>query len=290
MGEVMSASNFILGVMAREAQRPTITETADVLEAMGLQAVQFNFSCLGLPTLPEVIDPALCAEIRQTFESRRLRIAALSGTFNPIHPDPQIREAGVSGVKKLCAACQGLGASLITLGAGSYDPDNMWGWHPQNSSAQARRELIETFRQIIPVAENHEVTLAFEPEITTVISTIPQSVELVEEIGSPYLRIVIDPANLFSPAMLPRMPEMLREMVTQVAPYLALAHAKDIGEADAAGRTMHPAAIGKGKLDFDLYLKLLSEVGYSGAIIMHGLKEDEMPVAKKHLEAIIDRL
>jgi sugar phosphate isomerase/epimerase len=286
----MNVTDFSLGVMAREAQRPTITETADALQAMGFRAVQFNFSSLGLPTLPEALDPTLCVKIRQTFESRGMRIAALSGTFNPIHPDIEMRKVGVRGIERLCAACQNLGASLITLGTGSYDPDNMWNWHPQNRSAQARRELIETFRQIIPAAETYKVTLAFEPEITTVISTIPQSVELVEEIGSPYLRIVIDPANLFSPVMLPRMQETLNEMVMQAAPYLALAHAKDISEADAAGRILHPAAIGKGKLDFDLYLRLLDEAGYSGAIIMHGLKEDEMPAAKKHLKAIIDRL
>jgi sugar phosphate isomerase/epimerase len=35
-------------------------------------------------------------------------------------------------------------------------------------------------------------------------------------------------------------------------------------------------AVGKGDLDYDLYLKYLNEVGYRGPLIMHGLAEEEV--------------
>ena len=35
-------------------------------------------------------------------------------------------------------------------------------------------------------------------------------------------------------------------------------------------------AVGKGDLDYDLYLKYLNEAGYGGPLVMHGLAEDEV--------------
>ncbi len=53
---------------------------------------------------------------------------------------------------------------------------------------------------------------------------------------------------------------------------IVLAHAKDLDHDGAAGHL--PA--GHGLLDYDLYLKLLHDVGFSGALILHGLAVDQV--------------
>ena len=40
-------------------------------------------------------------------------------------------------------------------------------------------------------------------------------------------------------------------------------------------------AAGQGDLDFRLYIDLLKKTGYEGALIMHGLSEEQIPVSKK---------
>jgi sugar phosphate isomerase/epimerase len=52
---------------------------------------------------------------------------------------------------------------------------------------------------------------------------------------------------------------------------IVLAHAKDLNRDGVMG----DLAAGTGVLDYDYYLKLLRGVGYNGALILHGLREDQ---------------
>jgi sugar phosphate isomerase/epimerase len=92
--------------------------------------------------------------------------------------------------------------------------------------------------------------------------------------SSSRLKVIMDAANLFDaedPARrLSRSEEILDEAFELLGGDLLLAHAKDVkgsGEVVAAGM---------GDLDYTLYLKLLSEAGYGGPLVMHGLAEEEV--------------
>jgi len=53
---------------------------------------------------------------------------------------------------------------------------------------------------------------------------------------------------------------------------IALAHAKDLDRDGDAGNL--PA--GHGVLDYDRYLRLLHDAGYTGAVVLHGLDEGQV--------------
>ena len=53
-----------LGIFAKTFPRRTFAETLDAVASYGLRHIQFNFSCVGLPTLPEGIEPKIIASIR----------------------------------------------------------------------------------------------------------------------------------------------------------------------------------------------------------------------------------
>jgi sugar phosphate isomerase/epimerase len=84
--------------------------------------------------------------------------------------------------------------------------------------------------------------------------------------------VVLDPANLFHAGELPRMSEILDEAFDLLGRDIALAHAKDLSHDGEAG---HEAA-GTGKLDYPRYLRLLKQSGFNGALIIHGLREDQV--------------
>ncbi len=42
-----------LGIFAKTFPRPTFEAALDEVAALELKSVQFNFTCVGLPTLPE---------------------------------------------------------------------------------------------------------------------------------------------------------------------------------------------------------------------------------------------
>ena len=263
-----------LGIFAKTFSRPSPEGVFDALVGYGLRETQFNMSVAGLAPMPDEIDPALADRIREAAAERNIDLVAVSGTFNMIHPDLGVRQDGLRRLGVLAGACAWLGTSAVTLCTGTRDPEDMWRRHPDNERPEAWRDLLATMQVALETAEEHDVTLAFEPETGNVVDSAEKGRRLLDEMRSPRLKVIIDAANLFDaedPARrLSRSEEILDEAFKLLGGDLLLAHAKDVkgsGEVVAAG---------KGDLDFDLYVKHLSEAGYGGPLVMHGLVEEEV--------------
>ena len=261
-----------IGIFAKTFVRPTLAQTLDAIVGHGLHVTQFNLACAGVPSLPAELDPALLAQIGQEFAARQLSMAAVSGTYNMIHPDPRQRREGLRRLEVLAVACRPLGTSIITLCTGTRDPDNMWRYHPDNATPAAWRDLLAALEAAIAIAEAHDVTLAFEPEPANVIDRASQGRRLLDELRSPRLKVVLDAANLFHPDDFPRMSQVLDEAFALLGPDIALAHCKDLSQEGRAGEV----AAGRGYLDYDRYLAHLRAAGYGGPLILHGLAESEV--------------
>ncbi len=133
-----------LGIFAKTFARPTVEEVFDAVARHRLRCVQFNFASAGLPSLPERIEPEQLDRIRDAAEERRIAIAAVSGTFNMIHPEARRRREGLRGLGVVASACARLGASLVTLCTGTRDPLDPWRRHPDNDAPEAWRDLQVT--------------------------------------------------------------------------------------------------------------------------------------------------
>jgi len=261
-----------IGIFAKTFSRPTLDDTLDAMIAHGLRCVQFNMACAGLPSMPDQIDDALVNRIRQSLQTRQITIAAVSGTFNMIHPDVQKRKDGLSRLRVLASKAKPLGTSIITLCTGTRDPQDMWRWHPDNRAPEAWRDLVTSMQEALQIADAYDVILGVEPEISNVIESAHKARQLLDEMQSPRLKIVMDAANLFHAGELPRQRAILDEAFDLLGKDVALTHAKDLKHDGAAG---HDAA-GTGVLDYDHYLALLRSVGYNGPLILHGLLEDQV--------------
>jgi len=274
-----------IGIFAKTFRRPTLEETLDAVVAAGLDCVQFNLACAGLPTLPDAIDPALCDRVAGAFADRGLRMAAISGTYNMAHPDYEHRRQGLARLGVLASACRRLGTSIITLCTGTRDREDMWRWHASNTSWAAWEDLVDSMTAALRIAEERDVTLAFEPELANVVDSAREAARLIERLGgpNPRLKVVMDPANLFPEGSLPRMAEILDEAFELLGPQVALAHAKDLDRDGRAGDV--PA--GRGRLDYPRYVAWLRKVGYDGPLILHGLDEEQVGPSVAFLRRVL---
>jgi sugar phosphate isomerase/epimerase len=263
-----------LGVFARTFARSSPEGVFDALAGYGLGETQFNMSVSGLSPLPEEIAPALADRVKMAAAERQIALVAVSGTFNMIHPDKEVRRDGLRRLGVLAGACDRLGTSTVTLCTGTRDPKDMWRRHQDNARPEAWRDLLATMQEALETAEEHGVTLAFEPEAANVVDSAAKGRRLLDEMRSPRLKVVMDAANLFDATdptrRLSRSEEILEEAFELLGGDLLLAHAKDV---NGSGEVV---AVGKGDLDYDLYLKHLDEAGYGGPLIMHGLAEEEV--------------
>ena len=264
-----------IGIFARTFPYPTVEETFDAVVRHGLNCVQFNMACAGLPPLPDQIETDLITRICESAKSRGIALAAVSGTYNMIHPDPQMRKEGLRQLCVLASACHRMGTEVITLCTGTHDPKDMWSWHPDNASSQAWADLLFSMDAALRIAEEEQVTLAFEPEQANVVNTAAKGDELLRAMQSPRLKVVIDPANLIAPEHEQR--HILDEAFDLLGEHIIIAHAKDRG-LDETFR-----AAGEGILDYDHYVSLLQSIGFQGPIVLHGLDEAQVDASLQFL-------
>ena len=111
------------------------------------------------------------------------------------------------------------------------------------------------------------------------MDTAEKASRLIAEVGSPALRVVMDPANYFHLEMLPRMEAVLRDVFRHVGGHIALAHAKDVVPPPPGGEECLRPAAGTGVLDYSVYLSLLRDHGYAGGLILHSLTEAQLPAS-----------
>ena len=275
-----------IGTMSGTFARATLEEALDAVVNHGMSCVQFNLSSAGVTKIPTHIDEDLCDSIREEMSARNITMTALGGTYNMIHPDLQRRADGLRNLRTLASACERLGTSIITLCTGTRDPDNMWRRHPDNDTPEAWDDLVVSMRQAIEVAEEYQVILAFEPEVANVVDSAIKARRIIDQIGSPYLKVVMDGANIFHTGELPRMREILDEAFALLGEHIAFAHAKDL---DRDGEAGHLAA-GKGLLDYDQYLSLLNDVDPDLPIVLHGLSEAEVDGCVAFLRSKIEAI
>ncbi len=262
-----------IGILMGTFSRPTLAARLDAVKACGLDCVQLSMGCAGLPAMPDEIPPKLVTRIRRDVDAREITIASLEGTFNMSHPDPDYRRTGLRRLGVMAEVCRPLGTSKIHLCSGTRDPHNMWRRHADNDSPQAWRDMASCMRAASVIARQAGVILAFEPEVNNVVDSARKARRLMDEVGSPHLKVTMDAANIFHAGDLARMSEVLDQAFALIGKDIVLAHAKDLSRDGDAG---HEAA-GHGKLNYDRYLSLLHAYGFRGPLLLHGLSEAQVP-------------
>jgi sugar phosphate isomerase/epimerase len=172
---------------------------------------------------------------------------------------------------QLAGACHLLGTEIITLCTGTRDPDDMWRGHPANGRPDAWADLLRGMERALAIAEEHDLWLAVEPERANVVDSPAKAARLLDELRSPRLKFIIDPANLLRVEDLPCQHEILEAAFYLLGPDIVLAHAKDVRVVDG---TVHHVAAGTGVLDYQYYLTLLHRIPVP--LIVHGLAETEV--------------
>jgi sugar phosphate isomerase/epimerase len=225
--------------------------------------------------VPSGVADAICSASAET----GIEIVALSGTYNMIHPDRVERARGHARLETLAATASGLSTRLITLCTGTRDADDQWRPHPDNDTADAWSELVASMEIAIAIADRFDVDLGIEPELANVVNSAEKARRLIHQIGSPRLKIVLDPANLFEAETLADQRRIVAAAIDLLADRIVLAHAKD-RRPDGGFTTA-----GRGVLDYRHYLTRLKIVGFDGPIVTHGLAPQEAPGVAEFLRS-----
>lgn len=283
-----------IGVCTTDFARRGMDRLFSDIAELGFECAQFAFASIdeaecevtGAIEIPEFIPEGLPGRIVKSARARGLSVAALNGTYNMAHPDADVRAEGAKRFLTLLEAASAMEVPFITICTGSRSLESLWKRHPDTGSAEAFFDMEENMALILPRAEKLGVTLLIETEAANTVSTPERARRLMDDMGSPNLKIVLDPANLFLPGT--ARPENARgtldDAFARFGGDILLAHGKDI----RAGGDIDFCATGLGIVDFPYMLSRLKELGFAGDMVLHGIyDETDMPRALGFMRALV---
>ena len=180
-----------------------------------------------------------------------LEIPAFSTGLNYLHLgyslislDPYLREAAVNRLREFIDLAQFFGAGVV-IGL-------MRGRIAKGQSREdAYKLLVDNLRRVCKYAEANEVPIFFEPlnrYETNIINTVDEGLKLVEDVGSPALKLLLDTFHMnIEEASIER-------SIKKAAGKIGHFHLADSNR----------LAPGMGHIDFRSVLEALRETGYSG--------------------------
>ena len=271
-----------LGIFAKTFPGETPIQVLTAARDAGYQSVQYNFACSGIGALPESVPDEAVEAIKSASAETDVAIAAISATYNMIHPDLATREKGRRSFEAIAAVARQVGSTLLTVCTGSRDAADQWRDHPENQSSEAWAEMIAELGHLVAIADRYDVYIGVEPELANVINSAHKARTLLDTMGTDRIRIVFDPANLFEVEEDGRRGAIIDEAVRLLEDRIAIAHAKDRNSDGSF------ATAGKGVIDYPRYIASLRAAGFRGDLITHGLGADEAEGVAAFLKSVLE--
>lgn len=238
-------------------------ELQDALSSMRKDHIkygQFNMSCVGQNTMPDFFSDKVVQYISNCVNENEIVLDGISGTFN-------ILKASSNDFVKfenLAKIASSLGIKIITVCTGSMS-NNMWEYHPDNSTAEAWNIMSSSLEKMLEIANKYNLIIGIEPEASNVISNADKAYQLMKQYEGKNIGIVFDAANLLPNTDLSKQEDTLKHAFDLLGEYIISAHAKDYDP------NLKFVCAGKGKLNYDLYIDLLKKYNYKGTLMLHQL-------------------
>ncbi|RJP27493.1 MAG: sugar phosphate isomerase/epimerase [Candidatus Omnitrophota bacterium] len=217
-----------------------------------------------------------CREIADAYRSAGISIHSIGVYTNLIHPDAAERKANLAYFEAMMRIGAHMNVhSFITEAGYFYDPNKPAPAVEYHFQQEVWQRMTETAKELAALAEQYDSVVLFEPFYRHFFASAKRTRVFLEEIGSPRLRALLDPANLLEL-------NDVEEMFEQLHPFIDCLHAKD--------RKLHvdrgvPA--GQGDLDYKTFVTLAAKYTPDAPLILEYVGPDTYKPALAHLRKVI---
>ena len=169
----------------------------------------------------EDVTPELVKEIERVAHEVTLDIAVLGtyvelGTANEVKRKSAVKEfiSQIPVCKELNIPCMG-------------SETTAW-WREGATHADAKRALLNSLEEIMPVAERYNVIVALEPVYEHTMNSVETTREVLDNIQSTNLKIILDMANLMGPEWVEKQDVLFGRAVDSWGEDIAAIHMKGV--------------------------------------------------------------
>ncbi len=284
--------------------------TAKKIQDLGLNAVQLDLHFKDIDLSSGQITKEKAKRVQDTFRDHDAPICAISGYTNIVHPDLDKRRSNVERLKEIIRSARDFGTPYVISESGTFNAESEWDHDPHNRSEDAYEQVRAVLTELAQEAWDHGATFLLETYVNNVIGSVRETSRVFNDINHPGLELLMDPTNYFDATNIDDQAGVLNEVFDTLGDRVRIAHAKDvkragsdksekhadIGDDDAlashtfrgVGEIELPAA-GLGSLDYDLYVRRLSERNPNIPLIIEHLDESDVPRAKEFLREVLKR-
>jgi sugar phosphate isomerase/epimerase len=225
--------------------------------------------------------------VRGVLAEHDISIVQATG-YNPqlTHPDDGVLTTELERLRAAFATARLLGAEMIISGCGSRHASAFYGPHPDNHLPETRERLVASLERVAPWAEEAGVILALECHVTTTLDTPEHIREVIQAVGSPFVRANFDPVNLLGDlSQVWHNAEAMRQMWQTLGTcYAKSAHIKDVRPDPEFVVHISEAPPGEGVLDLDAFFEVVCQIGEGTAVIVEHLPADRAVSAIEYVK------
>jgi len=211
-----------------------------------------------------------CRSMADIYRQAGLSLHSLGVYTNLIHPEPAERQANLAYFEAMMVIGGHMGVRTFITEAGHHQAEKPEAveYHFQEPVWQ---QMVATGKELAALAERHNAVVLMEPFFRGFLASAKRTRLFFEEVGSPRIRALLDPANLLEV-------NDLEEMFGQLGRYIDCLHAKD--------RKLHvdrgvPA--GQGDLDYRQFVTLAAKHTPHAPLILEYVGPADYRQALAHL-------
>lgn len=269
-----------IGVRAHDYGRDTPDDLFGRIRADGFSCIQLALkkAISGVEKFSD-ITPELLEKVNAARNRANLTVSVLGVYIEPSLVDEKLRAENVAEfigsipyAKKLDAVCMGT------------ETTQMWK-QPNATRKEALHCLMDSLSKIMPVAEEHGVTVAIEPVFTHALNTPELAAEMLKTIQSPNLKIIFDPVNLFSEEAVSSQRQLWDRCFDCFGPQIVAVHLKGVCQ-DAEGNLV-ASAFSKSILDYDYIFRGLKQLPQDFNIMREEIKPVEAKQDLRFIQSLL---
>lgn len=240
---------------------------------------------------PYTTPRAQAERVRQLLADEGVRLFQVTGYWqNLVTPDEGQRQAAVRTVQAALRLAGWLGARGIDTGPGSVNPDGPWFPHPDNWTAQARRQLVRSLRECAPAAEDAGVFLSLEGHQLVTLETAEITREVLDAVDSPWVRSDYDSANWITRETVYNTTAAINHHFDVLGSYIVSCHAKDVWLENKLALHLQDGCPGLGHVDFRTLLRRMESLSPDYPVIVEGATTENLPQASVLLHSLAAEL
>lgn len=271
-----------IGMATTEFRNHTNSALAKELKEAGIRTIQLfltqtdsNYWRYNSRSDLAGLTPERSAAIAGTYREAGISIHSIGVYTNLIQPDEAELQASLAYFEAMMKMGSHIGVRKFVTEAGHHRPEGPEPAIPYHWQEEVWRKMVARGKELARIADANGATVLLEPYFQGFLATAKRTRMFLEEVGSPRIRALLDPANLLES-------NDLEEMFAQLESWIECFHAKD--------RKLHVTkgvAAGEGDLDYRKFVTLAAQRKPGVPLILEYVGANNYRQALAHLRGVI---